>query len=176
MIKTIKIGQDEKDVITLSNNIEWAIIYRDQFGTDIIATLTPALAAGIDVLGGILETVGAGKKEIELADLAAVIDGDTLIDAVAHLSGLEFVDMINITWAMAKASKDDIPEPRRWVRQFEEFPIDVIIPEVVKLAVKGMVSIKNVKRLKGLINQMKDIKISQPLTQTPSSLRVLNEG
>ena len=48
---------------------------------------------------------------------------------------------------MAKAADDDIEEPRTWVRQFETFPLDVIAPAVLELAVRGLLSGKNSTRL-----------------------------
>jgi len=170
MEKTIKIGN--KDV-RLKNNISWAVIYRDQFGHDIVSTLTPMVAAIFDVVSGVLTQVGVGKKEVTWSDLMQLMDGDTLIDMVAHLSGLELVDFINITWAMAKTADNTIPEPIIWLQQFEEFPVDEIAPEVAKLVIKGIVSRKNVMRLKNLIGQIKAIR---PSTQTPLSSPVLSEA
>ena len=164
MEKNIKIGKQE---VRLTNNVSWAIIYRDQFGHDIIPTLMPMLAATLDIVSGIIDEVSEGGK-IEVADLLRSLDGDKLLDAVIHLSGLEFVELINITWAMAKAVDDDIPDPKTWVRGFSEFPVDKIAPEVFSLAFKGLVSSKNLKRLKDLTS---GIKVVQPTsTSTPSSL------
>ena len=164
MEKTIKIGKQE---VRLTNNVSWAIIYRDQFGHDIIPTLMPMLAATLDIVSGMIDEVSEGGK-IEVADLLRSLDGDKLLDAVIHLSGLEFVELINITWAMAKAVDDDIPDPKTWVRGFSEFPVDKIAPEVFSLAFKGLVSSKNLKRLKDLTS---GIKVVQPTsTSTPSSL------
>ena len=162
MIKTINIGEKE---VRLTNNVGWALAYRDQFGHDIISTLTPMLAALLDIVSGFLTQAGSGKEKVELEDILKNLDGDTLIDAVAHLSGLEFVDMINIVWAMAKAADDSIPEPRRWVMQFEEFPVDEIIPEATKLAFSGLVSRKNLIRLKNLVNQVRGIQPESTQTQ-----------
>lgn len=164
MEKTLSIGGKE---VRLTNNIGWTLAYRDQFGQDIIATLTPVLAAAVDLISGFLQEAGDGKTDLEITDVLRALDGDVLINAVAHLSGLEFVDLVNITWAMAKAADDNIPEPRMWVREFEEFPVDEIIPEVVKLAVKGLISRKNLTRLKNLTKSVKGIR---PLTSTQSSL------
>lgn len=168
MIKNIKVGNKE---IILSNSITWTMIYRDQFGHDIVSTLTPVAAAMADLVSGFFENIGE-DGQIELVDVARNLDGDKIIDAVAHLSGLEFVDLINITWSMAKAADDDLPDPRRWASEFEVFPVDVIIPEVVKLASKGMVSTKNLRRLGSL---KKNIKIARPSTSIPSSSQALNE-
>lgn len=158
MEKTIKIG--EKDV-RLSNNIGWALIYRDQFGRDIIPTIMPMLAGLLDMLGGLLRN---GKTDsLTMEDLAELMDGDELMNAYVHLSGLEFADFINITWALAKCADDSIPEPTMWVRQFEEFPVDVIGPAVFSLVLKGVMSSKNWKRLTSLKDKI------QPLKSTLSS-------
>lgn len=154
MEKTINIGDKE---VRLTNNVGWAMAYRDQFGHDIVSTLTPLLASALDVVSGI---IGTGT-EIDVKDILKKLDGDTLLDALAHFSGFEFVDIINITWAMAKAADPDIPEPRIWVRQFDTFQLDEIIPEITKLAFTGMVSRKNLTRLKNLLEEVK--KVNQPL-------------
>lgn len=153
MIRTLTIGNKE---IQLSNSIAWTMIYRDQFGHDIISTLTPMLAAGLDVISGLLGQFEPGQ-DIGAIDLLKKLDGDTIIDALAHLSGLEFVDLINITWSMAKALDPGLPEPRKWVQDFDVFPVDEIAPEIAKLAFKGMVSSKNLKRLMELREKIRTI-------------------
>ena len=150
MIKTITI--DDKDIV-LDNNVGWTLIYRDQFGRDIIPAIMPLLAGALDVVSGIFQEAG-DKKEITIENLAKLADGDTLINAMIHIGGFEFVDFINITWAMAKNADESIPEPNIWLKQFDEFPIDVIGPEVVKLIFKGMVSSKNLERLNGLMKNV----------------------
>lgn len=146
MEKTISIGN--KDV-RLNNNIGWTIDYRDQFGQDIIPTLMPMVAAALDLIKGLLEEV-EDTGDLEWRDLLKTLDGDTLIDALVHLGGLEFRDFINITWAMAKCADGSIPEPRTWVKQFEVFPVDEIAPVVFELIFKGVVSSKNLTRLKDI--------------------------
>lgn len=169
MIKNIRI--EDKDII-LSNNTVWAMIYRNQFGHDIVSTLTPVVASMADMVGGFFENVGT-DGEIRLDEVAKVIDGDRIIDAVAHLSGLEFVDILNITWAMAKAADANIPDPITWVTELETFPVDVIVPEVVKLAAQGFVSTKKLMRLR---QTLKKVKMARPSISTPSSLQESNEG
>ena len=168
MIKTLKIGNKE---VHLTNNVGWALVYRDQFRHDIISTLTPMLAVALDLSSGFLQTVGTGKKEVTAEDILEVLDGETFINALSHFAGLEFVDLINITWAMAKAYDDSLPEPRVWVKDFDEFPVDEIAPEVAKLVFTGLVSTKNLKRLMNLLKSVKGI---QPLTLTQSSSQDLN--
>lgn len=156
MEKTIKIG---KKSVRLNNNISWAIAYRDQFGRDIIPALMPLLASALDIISGLINETGK-TDEIDLGDLAKLADGDTLINAVIHLGGFEFTDLICITWALAKCADEDIPAPREWVAQFDTFPIDVIAPEVFSLIFKGVVSSKNLKRLEDLKKRIQPSLIS----------------
>lgn len=148
MEKKIKI--DSKTSLTLSNNIGWLFIYRDQFGRDIVPVLIPALNAGIDLAVNVLKaTGGQGIKGIES------IDPEVMKDALIDAAGLEMVDILNIVWAMAKNADEDIEPPREWVRQFDTFPLDVIGPAVFELLYKGMISTKNSRRLQTLFESLK---------------------
>ena len=169
MEKTIKIGNKS---VRLSNNIGWAMEYRDQFGRDIVPSLTPAIAGLLDIMSGIVNETGK-VNDIGVADIIGGLGGDSITDAMIHLSGLEFVDFINITWALAKTADESIPDPREWVREFEYFPVDVIAPEVFELVVKGLTSSKNWQRLKSLKKQLKTIQPESTLT--PSSSQESNE-
>lgn len=143
MVKTIKVGGKE---ITIDNNAGWAMVYKDQFGEDILPVIMPAIVGGVDMLAGFIRNL-KDKKEITIEDLAEFADDDTLFNAALHLGGLGIVDVECIIWALAKNADDSIPEPKKWIRQFDIFPLDVIVPEVVKLVCKGMVSSKNLKRV-----------------------------
>ena len=156
MEKTIKIG---KKSVRLNNNVSWAIVYRDQFGRDIIPTIMPLFASALDIISGIINETGK-TDDIELTDLAKLADGDSLINAAIHLGGFEFTDLICITWALAKCADEDIPAPREWIAQFNSFPIDVIAPEVFTLIFKGVVSSKNLKRLEDLKKRIQPTSIS----------------
>lgn len=167
MEKTIKIGTKS---VKLCNNVSWALIYRDQFGSDIIPALMPLLASALDVVSGIINETGKTDK-IELTDLAKLANGDTLIDALIHLGGFEFTDLIRITWALAKCADEDIPEPREWLSEFDVFPVDIVAPAVLEMIFKGVVSSKNLKRLEDLKKRL------QPAsTSTQSSSPESNEG
>lgn len=155
MENTIKIGDKN---VRLSNNIGWTIEYRNQFGRDIVPAIMPGIASILDIMTGVVNETGK-IRDIEISDIFSALSGDTITDALIHMSGLEFVDFLNITWAMAKAADESIPDPREWVRDFDNFPIDVIAPVVFEMAVKGMTSSKNWTRLTNLKNQ---IKVSQP--------------
>ena len=165
MIKTVKIGNKE---VILDNNVGWTLIYKDQFGQDIIPSIMPLLAGALDVVSGLFQEAG-DKEEISIDTLAKLADGDALINAMVHIGGFEFVDFLNITWAMAKNADDSIPEPRKWIKGFDEFPVDVIGVEVVKLIFKGMVSSKNLKRLNAMIKSVQPKKKSKSISKQSSS-------
>lgn len=156
MEKIIKIG---KKSVKLNNRVSWAIVYRDQFGRDIIPTIMPLFASALDIISGIINETGK-TDDIELTDLAKLADGDSLLNAAIHLGGFEFTDLICITWALAKCADEDIPEPREWIKQFETFPVDVVAPEVFSLIFNGVVSSKNLKRLEDLKKRIQPTSIS----------------
>jgi hypothetical protein len=80
--------------------------------------------------------------------------------------------VVNVTWAMAKTADENIEPPKQWVRQFDSFPLDVIIPNVYELIMKGFASSKNLKRLKEIGASLKKL---QPSPQMTSSSQDSNE-
>ena len=167
MEKVIKIGKQE---VKLSNNVAWTMEYRDQFGKDIVPALMPVIAS---IMEGASALIGeADNGEINVSDIASAIEGRAM-DVLLPLFQVEFVDtIINVTWAMAKAANEDLDPPKKWVRQFDEFPLDVVIPAVYDMVLKGFVSSKNLKRLKSLKRSLKNL---QPSHSTPSSSQDSNE-
>ena len=168
MEKIIKIGKQE---VRLNNNVAWTMEYRDQFGKDIIPVVMPLLASMVEGVSTIM--ADAGKEgEISIEGIASALEGRA-IDVLLPAFQAEFVDLIvNVTWAMAKAADENIEPPKRWVRQFDEFPLDIVGPAVFDLIMKGFVSSKNLKRLKKIGN---DIKNLQPAHSTTSSSPDSNE-
>ena len=79
MIKNIKIGEKE---VQLDNNIGWTMIYKDQFGADIIQTIMPVMAAALDLIAGLVRETGK-KENITWTDILRLTDGDTLLEAAA---------------------------------------------------------------------------------------------
>ena len=167
MEKIIKIGKQE---VRLNNNVAWTMEYRDQFGKDIVPALMPILASLMEGVSTIVSE--SGNSEISVADIADAIQGRSM-EVLLPMFQVEFVDtIINVTWAMAKAADENIEPPKRWVRQFEEFPLDVVVPAVYELVLKGFVSSKNLKRLKRASASLKNL---QPLHSTTSSSQDSNE-
>lgn len=143
MEKIIKI--DKETSLKLSNNVSWLFTYRAQFGQDIVVSLVPALNAGVQLAA---QVAGHMKDGRLTAEIFKEIPPEELQNAIIELSGLESVDLIRIVWAMAKAADDSIEPPEIWLKQFNVFPLDLILPEVVSLAAQGFISSKNLKRLR----------------------------
>lgn len=165
MEKTIKIGNKK---VRLSNNVGWTMEYRSQFNHDIIPVLMPMLAALLDIVGGVIDSVGK-TDNIGYDDLIQALNNDKIYDSLIHMSGLEFVELINIVWSMAKTADETIPEPREWIREFDVFPIDEITPVVFKMITDGVVSLKNVKRLTGMIESLKPSRSALTTSYSPES-------
>lgn len=142
MIKTIKISKDKE--LTLSNSLAWAMIYRDQFGHDIVPDIMPIVSAVTKLFGELQKNSGQ-----DMTALLKNLDGDVLQSAMIELCAVQFTDFINLVWAMAKANDDDIETPEKWARQFDTFPLDIIAPAVFELMTKGLISSKNLKSLRG---------------------------
>ena len=167
MEKVIKIGKQE---VRLNNNVAWTMEYRDQFGKDIVPALMPVIASMIEGVSTIVAE--SGKTEISVSDIADAIQGRAM-EVLLPMFQVEFVDVvINVTWAMAKAADENIAPPKQWVKQFETFPLDVVAPAVYDLVLKGFVSSKNLKRLKGIGASLKNL---QPSHSTTSSSPDSNE-
>ena len=144
--------------------------YRDQFGKDIVPALMPILASLMEGVSTIISE--SGSNEVTMADIADAVQ-ERSMDVLLPMFQVEFVDVIiNVTWAMAKAADENIEPPKRWVRQFEDFPLDVIVPAVYELVLKGFVSSKNLKRLKKASASLRNL---QPSLSTTSSSPDSNE-
>lgn len=168
MEKVIKIGKQE---VKLNNNAAWTMEYRDQFGKDIIPALMPVLASMIEGVSSIIAENATG--EISVDKIATALEGRSM-DILLPLFQVEFVDtIINVTWAMAKAADESIDPPKKWIRQFEVFPLDVVAPAVYELIFKGFVSSKNLKRLKNLGASLKNLQPSHSMISSlPDSSEV----
>lgn len=160
MEKIIKIGKQE---VKLSNNVAWTMEYRDQFGKDIVPSIMPILGTVVETVA----TMASDGKELELAQLVSSLEGRAM-DILLPMFQVEFVDIvINVTWAMAKAADENIEPPKRWVRQFETFPLDVVMPTIFDMVLKGFISSKNLKRL-GKIKESLQPSLSMTLSSQES--------
>jgi hypothetical protein len=163
MEKVIKIGKQE---VKLNNNVAWTMEYRDQFGKDILPVVLPMAATLMEGASSIINNGSSWD------DVVGALEGRSM-EILLPLMQTEFVDVVvNVTWAMAKTADENIEPPKQWVRQFDSFPLDVIIPNVYELIMKGFASSKNLKRLKEIGASLKKL---QPSPQMTSSSLDSNE-
>ena len=153
MEKVITIGDKS---VTLNNCVAWTMEYRDQFNKDIVPAIMPLIASVMEGVSSVLAEAGTDIKDVKA--IASAIEGRSM-DILLPVFQVEFVDtIINVVWAMAKAANENIEPPKRWVRQFDEFPLDVIVPEVFELIFKGFVSSKNLERLGTIKENLKNLR------------------
>lgn len=151
MEKIIKIGDKE---VTLSNNVAWTIEYRDQFNKDVLEAIMPIATSLIETITTIINESGTGG-EIDVKSVSAALEGKSF-DITLPLTQLGFTDsIVNVLWAMAKAADPTIEPPRQWVRQFETFPLDEIVPQVGEMVLSGFTSSKNLARLREMMQGLK---------------------
>lgn len=159
MEKTIKL--DSKTSIRVSNNVEWALIYKDQFGRDILPMIIPIANTFIELAVSVMKsTDGKALEQGRIGDVVKGLDVTDVQSALYSLAGLEFTDIINITWAMAKAADDSIEEPRVWVRNLKAFPVDVIVPTLFDMNLQFLTTTKNYKRLQTAVEELKPKNLS----------------
>lgn len=147
MEKIISIGDVE---VKLSNNVAWTMEYRDQFNKDVMEATMPLITSLIETVSTV---VSESEKDgqFDYKDIAEAIQGRAF-DITLPLTQLGFTDsVINIVWAMAKAADPSIAPPKQWVRQFDTFPLDEIVPAVGELVLKGFASSKNLERLRSIV-------------------------
>ena len=128
MRKTIKLEDKKKFKINTSWN--WAYIYQEYFGHDIIPDLVPAIDSFIKVF-------------------TQIVNGEDTDEEGLDLYGLEVTTMTNLIWALAKNADDDIPEVREWLDSFDKFPLDIIVPQVIEALTGSMISTKKAELLRG---------------------------
>ena len=151
MEKIIKIGDKE---VKISNNVAWTMEYRDQFNKDVLEAIMPIATSLIETITTIINESGM-DGEIDIKSVSAALEGKSF-DITLPLTQLGFTDsIVNVLWAMAKAADPTIKPPRQWVRQFETFPLDEIVPQVGEMVLSGFTSSKNLARLREMMQGLK---------------------
>lgn len=135
---------DENTELKLSNNASWFMEYQEQFGHDIVPDIMPLVGAILELVEGMTEN---GMTVKDAKDIVNGIKGGAASNALVELSGLRMTDFINIVWALAKTADETIDPPKQWIRQFDVFPMDLLVPEVFSLVASGAMTSKNWTRL-----------------------------
>lgn len=121
MEKIIKIG--EKDVRLKANAMQ-AIIYRREFGRDIM-----------EVQGSLMSMVGFDSRGKASVNLAGV-------------KGIDGVGIVQVIWTMAKAADASVPPLEQWLEQFDTFPIVDIFMDSYELILANFISASRIKNRK----------------------------
>ena len=146
MRKTIKL--EDKKEIKINTSWNWAYIYQEYFGHDIIPDLVPAIDAFLKMF-------------------TEIMNGSEVDEEGVDLYGLEVTTMTNIIWALAKNADDDIPDVREWLDSYDKFPLDIIVPQVVEALADSMISTKKAELLRGQATEAAS-RLIQSLLQQPT--------
>lgn len=153
--------------VELNSSMGWFLIYREQFGHDILPDLMPAIDA---VFGLVVDLVGdLDADELSLETLLKKLDKDMVSEALATASQMGATTMVQVLWALAKNADNSIPGPLEWMNSFEIVPLDEVFMPVIYFIVDSCVS---KKKAQGLMKGLKKRKS----TQTSSSLEVSTEA
>lgn len=163
MIKSINLSEDKS--VEVNSSAGWLFVYRETFGRDILPDILPIVESAIAGIVGLLEEAG---ESITVESIVTAMRSDSMIDAIAKFSTMEFVTIIQIFWAMAKNADKTLPSVETWANDLEEFPLDIIIPELFNVISASMVSSKNLKRLRGLKDNETVKKMLSGSTQSQS--------
>lgn len=131
--------------VELNSSMGWILIYKEQFGHDILPDLMPAIDA---VFGLSLDLIGdLNLDEIGLDEILRKLDKDMVSEALATASGLGATTMVQILWSLAKNANPDIPGPLKWINSFETIPFDEVFMPVINLIFDSCVSKKKARSL-----------------------------
>lgn len=149
-----KIKLDTKRAIDVDTSLNWLWIYRQQFGRDILPDLLPAIEAGWKIVGATLEKAQSAKLNTGTV-IEAAFDPDVTNEIFTSLYGLELTTFLQVVWAMAKNADDSVPlSADAWLKSFDSFPLDAVIPQTVNLITKSCISSKNLKRLQAITKKV----------------------
>lgn len=133
MIKTIMIDGKE---VPFKVSASFPLVYKANFNTDILTLILPLLSEILEGLGD--EAIVDGK---------VVITPLALSEMLKNVYSLEYVDIMNLFWTLAKCADDTIPEPIKWFGQFDEFPMVDIGKEVFPMLFDSLISKKKLGNL-----------------------------
>lgn len=154
MIKSININENQS--VAFNSNNGWFYVYQEQFGHDVLVDILPAIETGMDAAMKLVATSDAEKmKSRKVADVLAALDEGAVAESFITLSGMQFTTLFNVAWAMAKNADPSIEDPRRWLNSFDNFPMDEVAPELLKMIVESCISKKNREKLKETLQTFK---------------------
>ena len=175
MIKKVNLGNNQS--IELNGSVGWLLLYREQFGHDILPDLMPMLEGSLDAMVKAFNKEDQEDEEDKkdpkstAKDLVARIDDDILLDIWTSLSGFELTTLLQIVWAMAKKADPEIAPVEDYFDQFDSISIDKLAPAVFRTIVESTVSSKNARSLLKMIDQIRRINLSASKTSSSQALK-----
>lgn len=155
MEKTIKAG---KKSYKLTNKVKWMQVYKNEFGRDIMPMLVPVANAFLEIAVSVMKATGGKSLDMSKAgEVMKDIDIADIQSSMYSLAGLEFTDLLAITWSMARTLDDETVDFDTWVDEFVDdfFPVDEIAPTIIEINAKALMSSKNYSRLRKAVESLK---------------------
>jgi hypothetical protein len=155
MEKTIKAG---KKSYKLTNKVKWMQVYKNEFGRDIMPMLIPVANAFLEIAVSVMKATGGKSLDMSKAgEVMKDIDIADIQSSMYSLAGLEFTDLLAITWSMARTLDDETVDFDTWVDEFVDdfFPVDEIAPTIIEINAKALMSSKNYSRLRKAVESLK---------------------
>lgn len=165
MEKTIKAG---KKNYKLTNKVKWMQVYKNEFGRDIMPMLVPVANAFLEIAVSVMKATGGKSLDMSKAgEVLKDIDIADIQSSMYSLAGLEFTDLLAITWSMARTLDDETTDFDTWVDEFVDdfFPVDEIAPTIIEINAKALMSSKNYSRLRNMVGSLKPM-TSSTLTES----------
>lgn len=157
-----KVHLNEGQTVEINTSAGWLLIYRETFGKDILPDLMPIVEAVFTSLIEILEDADPesisrdGKIVVDTSSIIGSAMSGAFTNTIAALSTLEFTTIIQILWSLAKNADNKVPNDiASWINQFDTFPVDTITAELFSAISDSMISSKNVRRLKEMLQEIK---------------------
>lgn len=146
---------DNGQTLELNASSGWLLVYRKQFGRDIMPDVMPMiqllLTAGTSLFGaGIDNETG----EIDIAKALSALDAEKISDICMSAIGLEFTTLLQIVWAMVKNGDDSTPAFEVWAKNLEYFPPVQIVAELIDVLADSYATRKNRPRLKAMAEKI----------------------
>lgn len=158
MKKVIELNESHS--IELDASVGWLIVYRSNFGHDILPDIMPIIESFMGIAVEILQKSTAKnnkkKNEISISEIMSILDDDMVSDIFINLSALETITILQIIWSMAKKADKSILSFEEYFDQFDLFPMDMVIPEAIKLIIESSISSKKATSLLTMLAQIRD--------------------
>lgn len=125
MEKTITI---DGKAVRLKATASFAVRYKQEFGTDVLLTITP-------FLNGIIKAITEKQKTEE-----------AIQTVLENTEGFEIVDLYKIVYILAKTADKEIGDLNTWLDGFDTFPLNEVLPAVADVLIPSLFSTKEIKK------------------------------